>query len=548
MGHRNIHYSGPMIDMEMDQQGQGQVNPYRSILNFPQPNAVLPAPGNGNNFDIHHLPEHHGSYGMTQYNVVQHQFPAGNINLAAPAASNNYNMYMAPSSSARGFPVRLNSGPHDQYLSSANHGMEFPTDVNGGNAHYIEGLGGSFKRKNAEFLPRNFQYYASAGASSSAAPVNARPVESDVGIMDATFAVTDGRGHDMSSVMDIGSHRSMRERSGAIGVSSLAPHNPNHLIRGHYPGQVFQAAATPWIDQQSNSNAGDAGALTWNQPHALPYIHGNFNGGCMETTNMGVQAYQVTANNRTPGTFLPPPPMLPGHFSLHHPSPPQPRPPLPPMQSVRGRSLELHSQVATSSRRPSTGGTSHANFHGSGDMSSRFMGSIRPAGVQIHRPQRRERILDASARQHNLHYLRVLPEDGVALLEFTEYHEVGDSVDNHRDMRLDIDHMSYEELLALGEQIGSVGSGLSEDYIVGHLKLKTFTPSLSSSNVEDTASVNQEPNFCVICQTEYKDEEKIGILDCGHEYHLECIKKWLLVKNSCPICKSAALTTGSKEE
>lgn len=134
----------------------------------------------------------------------------------------------------------------------------------------------------------------------------------------------------------------------------------------------------------------------------------------METANMGVQAYQVTPNNRSPGTFLPPPPMLPGHFGLHHPSPPHPLPPLPHMQGVRGRSLELHSQVATSSRRPSMGGTSHAgmnNFQGSGDMSSRFVGSIRPAGVQIHRPQRRERILDGSARQHNFHYLRVLPED-----------------------------------------------------------------------------------------------------------------------------------------
>ncbi|WOG98613.1 hypothetical protein DCAR_0417957 [Daucus carota subsp. sativus] len=541
MGHRNIRYSGPMVDMDMDQQRQLQFNPYGSTPNFPPPNVVLPTPGNGNNFDVHYLPEPHGSYGMRQYNVFQHQLPAGNINLAASAASNHYNMYMASSSSARGFPVRLNSGPHDQYLST-NHGVEFPTDINGRNAHFIDGLGGSFKAKNA-----NFQYYASAGASSSAAPLSARPVESNVGTMDASFAITDSRGHDMSSVMDIGSHRSMRDRSGVIGVGSLAPHNTNHLIRGQYPGQVFQTAPTPWIDQQLNSNAGDVGALTWNQPQAVPYIHGNFNGGCMEAASMGVTAYQVTTNNRTSATFLPPPPMLPGNFSLHHPSPP-----LPPMQGVRGRSLELHSQVATSSRRPPPGGTLHTGmntFQGSGHTSSRLVGSVQPAGVQMHRPQRRERILDASARQHNLHYLRVLPEDGVALLELSDYHEMGDFADNHRDMRLDIDHMSYEELLALGEQIGSVGSGLSEDFIVSNLKSKTFTPSPSSSNVEETTSVNQELNFCVICQTEYKDEEKISTLDCGHEYHLECVKKWLLVKNSCPICKSAALTTGgSKEE
>ncbi|CAI9263784.1 unnamed protein product [Lactuca saligna] len=48
------------------------------------------------------------------------------------------------------------------------------------------------------------------------------------------------------------------------------------------------------------------------------------------------------------------------------------------------------------------------------------------------------------------------------MLDFSNY---GRRVDHHRDMRMDIDHMSYEELLALGEQIGNAGSGLSEDFI-----------------------------------------------------------------------------------
>lgn len=30
------------------------------------------------------------------------------------------------------------------------------------------------------------------------------------------------------------------------------------------------------------------------------------------------------------------------------------------------------------------------------------------------------------------------------MLEFSGYHEVGNSIDHHRDLRLDIDHMSYE--------------------------------------------------------------------------------------------------------
>ena len=49
-----------------------------------------------------------------------------------------------------------------------------------------------------------------------------------------------------------------------------------------------------------------------------------------------------------------------------------------------------------------------------------------------------------------------------------------------------------------------------------------------------------------ISQDFYKNQEKIGTLHCGHEYHADCLKKWLLVKNVCPICKSEALITGKK--
>jgi len=51
----------------------------------------------------------------------------------------------------------------------------------------------------------------------------------------------------------------------------------------------------------------------------------------------------------------------------------------------------------------------------------------------------------------------------------------------------------------------------------------------------------------IIPQEEFKNKEKIGILRCEHEYHAECLTKWLLVKNVCPICKSEALAPGSKD-
>ncbi|KVI10484.1 Zinc finger, RING/FYVE/PHD-type [Cynara cardunculus var. scolymus] len=100
------------------------------------------------------------------------------------------------------------------------------------------------------------------------------------------------------------------------------------------------------------------------------------------------------------------------------------------------------------------------------------------------------------------------------------------------------------ELLALGEQIGNAGSSLSDDFILGHLKTRIFT----SFHSEDGSSADQELNFCTICQMDYNDQEKIGMLDCSHEYHVDCIKKWLAVKNSCPVCKCTALATQGNNE
>ncbi|XP_031254161.1 E3 ubiquitin-protein ligase MBR1 [Pistacia vera] len=108
-----------------------------------------------------------------------------------------------------------------------------------------------------------------------------------------------------------------------------------------------------------------------------------------------------------------------------------------------------------------------------------------------------------------------------------------DSHDHFRDWRLDVDNMSYEELLELGERIGYVNTGLKEDEMGRCLrKLKNSV----ANDLSSYLSIHVDKK-CTICQEEYEEDDEMGKLDCGHSFHIQCIKQWLAQKNACPVCK-----------
>ncbi|XXG61461.1 hypothetical protein AAC387_Pa05g0068 [Persea americana] len=180
------------------------------------------------------------------------------------------------------------------------------------------------------------------------------------------------------------------------------------------------------------------------------------------------------------------------------------------------------------------------------ESASRYSRSFASNGDRLSRPHRRASqaaLDDINGR------MRLLSSDDVAMLEFSGFYGVGNFIDHHRDMRLDIDDMSYEELLALEERIGDVSTGLSEDTVLSCLKTRNYVPCEASLPPGCSAGMDmQENGTCIICQVEYEANEKIGILDCGHDYHADCVKQWLMVKNICPICKTSAFSVDKKDE
>lgn len=139
--------------------------------------------------------------------------------------------------------------------------------------------------------------------------------------------------------------------------------------------------------------------------------------------------------------------------------------------------------------------------------------------------------LEYIERDEDLSYEQILMLEATILLGGIGLH------DRYRDMRADIDNMSYEELLALEERIGNVNTGLSEESVGKSIQVEIFTsPEVSCGYVPQEIEIK-----CSICQEEFEEAVELGVLECGHSHHIACIKQWLLQKNQCPICKAPAM-------
>ncbi|CAN0909047.1 E3 ubiquitin ligase BIG BROTHER-related [Linum grandiflorum] len=102
---------------------------------------------------------------------------------------------------------------------------------------------------------------------------------------------------------------------------------------------------------------------------------------------------------------------------------------------------------------------------------------------------------------------------------------------------VDPDELSYEELLALGEVVGTESRGLSADTIA-NLPSVTYKTGSNQSGTSDS---------CVICRLDFEDEEAVTVLSCKHSYHAECINNWLKINKVCPVCSAEVSTSGGSQ-
>ncbi|WOK92881.1 E3 ubiquitin-protein ligase [Canna indica] len=116
----------------------------------------------------------------------------------------------------------------------------------------------------------------------------------------------------------------------------------------------------------------------------------------------------------------------------------------------------------------------------------------------------------------------------------------GDHGSNSQDawQEIDPDEYLYEELVALGDVVGTESRGLSADTIAALPSVNYKAESVQDDNVEQ----------CVICRLEYEDGDSLVLLSCKHKYHSECINKWLQINKVCPVCNAEVSTSENKQD
>ena len=48
---------------------------------------------------------------------------------------------------------------------------------------------------------------------------------------------------------------------------------------------------------------------------------------------------------------------------------------------------------------------------------------------------------------------------------------------------------------------------------------------------------SKETKICSICMEEIQPNQIVRVLNCGHQYHHQCIDKWFIQHKSCPYCR-----------
>lgn len=95
------------------------------------------------------------------------------------------------------------------------------------------------------------------------------------------------------------------------------------------------------------------------------------------------------------------------------------------------------------------------------------------------------------------------------------------------------DDMTYEQLTALGEMVGTQSKGAGKDALDA-LKVATYAEVRAGAG--GSAGAEEGDEQCAVCRCEFEPDELVKCLPCKHYFHVDCIDQWLKDQKTCPLC------------
>lgn len=112
------------------------------------------------------------------------------------------------------------------------------------------------------------------------------------------------------------------------------------------------------------------------------------------------------------------------------------------------------------------------------------------------------------------------------------------SQQRHDQLDIDVDRMSYEELLALGDRLGHIQrAGPTSDELA-----RLPTRCVEASSASEGHGHAEGTRQCSVCYDDYAAGDELRTLPCLHSFHKACIDRWLTSgmpgARTCPVCNS----------
>ena len=115
-------------------------------------------------------------------------------------------------------------------------------------------------------------------------------------------------------------------------------------------------------------------------------------------------------------------------------------------------------------------------------------------------------------------------------------------------------HMLPRDTLLHGSdqrQCSRLFSFVRQGHFLTDLSIRRKVPESASHKGDEEYAVGancKAGDPCSICHTEFAVDEEVSQLPCEHCFHESCIKPWLEVQNTCPICRAVLPGTEARAE